>query len=42
MTYTLSGFDTLYAAVTLAGDGTIARYAVQPAGVGSVPIRVYI
>ncbi len=42
VTYTLSGFDTLFAAVTLSGDGTIARYAVQPAGAGSVPIRVYI
>ncbi|MDP3208446.1 MAG: DUF5719 family protein, partial [Rhodoglobus sp.] len=32
VTYTLSGFDTLFASVTLAGEGMIARYAVQPAG----------
>ncbi len=42
VTYTLSGFEALYAAVTLAGDGMIARYAVQPAGAGSLPIRVYV
>ncbi|HOB57420.1 MAG TPA: DUF5719 family protein [Rhodoglobus sp.] len=40
-TYTLSGYDTLYAAVSLAGDGMIARYSAQPSGAGSDPIRVY-
>lgn len=40
-TYTLSGFDALYAAVTLAQDGMIAGYDVHPPGVGSAPILVY-
>ena len=33
--------DRLYAAVSLAGDGMIARYSAQPSGAGSDPIRVY-
>lgn len=40
-TYRLEGFDRLYAAITLAGDGMIARYSAQPAGSGSEPILVY-
>lgn len=40
-TYTIAGFDNLYAAVSLAGDGMIARYSARPSGVGSDPIRVY-
>lgn len=39
--YTLSGFDALYASVTLAENGMIAGYTVRPPGVGSGPIRVY-
>ena len=31
----------LAAAVSLAGDGMIARYSAQPSGAGSDPIRVY-
>lgn len=40
-TYSLSGFDRLHAAVSLAGDGTIAGYSAHPPGVGSSPITVY-
>lgn len=40
-TYTLDGFDRLYAAVSLAGDGMIARYSAQPSGAASEAIRVY-
>ncbi len=40
-TYTLDGIDRLYAAVSLAGDGMIARYAVRPAGAGSTAILVF-
>ncbi len=40
-TYTLTGFDMLYASVTLAQDGMIAGYRVHPPGVGSAPIVVY-
>jgi hypothetical protein len=39
--YGLSGFTTLYAAVTLADDWQLARYAVHPLGVGSAPITVF-
>jgi hypothetical protein len=39
--YVLGGFESLYASVTLAGDGMIAGYAVHPPGVGSTPVTVY-
>lgn len=41
VTYQASGFDTLYAAITLAGPGAIARYAIHPPGAGSTPVTVY-
>lgn len=40
-TYAATGFDTLFAAITLTGSGTIARYAVHPPGAGSSPVLVY-
>jgi Family of unknown function (DUF5719) len=40
-TYTLGESDSLYAAVSLAGGGMLARYSVHPPGVGSSPITVY-
>jgi hypothetical protein len=40
-TYAATGFDTLFAAITLTGSGTIARYAVHPPGAGSTPVVVY-
>jgi hypothetical protein len=40
-TYAITGFDSLYAAVTLAGDGLIAGYSAQPIGTGSTPVTVY-
>lgn len=40
-TYSLSGFDALYASVTLADKGMIAGYTVRAPGVGSAPITVY-
>lgn len=40
-TYTVTGFDTLFAAVSFTGSGTIARYGVHPPGAGSTPITVY-
>lgn len=40
-TYTLSGFEQLFASVTLAGEGMIAGYPVHPPGVGSSPLTVY-
>jgi len=40
-TYTLGGFDRLYAAVSLAGDGMIARYSARPVGAGSTAILIY-
>lgn len=39
--YLIDGFDRLVAAVSLAGEGMLARYAVQPPGAGVAPIRVY-
>lgn len=39
--YDLSGFDELYAAVSLAGDGMVARYGIDPPGAGSSPLLVY-
>lgn len=39
--YSLTGFTTLYASVTLAENGMIAGYTVRPPGVGSAPITVY-
>ncbi|MGV8896758.1 MAG: DUF5719 family protein [Rhodoglobus sp.] len=39
--YGLSGFDALYAAVSISGNGMLARYTVHPPGVGSSPITVY-
>jgi hypothetical protein len=39
--YTLSGFEQLHAAVTLAGNGLLAHYAVQPPGETSSPLVVY-
>ena len=41
VTYQLTGFDRLFAAVTLADSGMIAGYPVRPPGVGSSPITVY-
>lgn len=41
MTYAATGFDALYAAVTLTGGGTVARYAVHPPGAGSSAVLVY-
>ena len=40
-TYSLSGFQGLYAAVTLNEGGMIAGYRAHPPGVGSGPIVVY-
>ena len=40
-TYTLSGFDMLYAAVTLTAGGMVGGYSVHPQGAGSAPIVVY-
>lgn len=40
-TYVVSGFPALHAAVSLVGDGLIARYAVAPPGTTSSPILVY-
>ncbi|MBX3099060.1 MAG: hypothetical protein KF761_05720 [Salinibacterium sp.] len=41
VTYSLTGFTSLFAAVTLDDGGTIAGYGVHPPGVGSGPIVVY-
>lgn len=41
MTYAATGFAALYAAITLTGGGTVARYAVHPPGAGSSPVIVY-
>jgi hypothetical protein len=40
-TYELSGFDRLYAAVSYAADGLIARHTVHPPGAASGAITVY-
>lgn len=40
-TYTATGFDSLFAAVTLSGSGSTARYAIHPPGAGSTPVVVY-
>jgi hypothetical protein len=40
-TYEATGFDALFAAITLRDNGTIARYAVHPPGAGSTPVTVY-
>jgi len=40
-TYALTGYETLYAAVTLTDSGMIAGYSVHPPGVGSARILVY-
>ncbi|MCU1411454.1 MAG: hypothetical protein JWR04_2161 [Rhodoglobus sp.] len=40
-TYSLSGFEALYASVSLAAGGMIAGYSVRPPGVGSAPILIY-
>jgi hypothetical protein len=39
--YLLSGFEGVTAAVTIAGDGMIARYSVHPPGRGSAPVTIY-
>lgn len=39
--YVLSGFAALHAAVSLVGDGLVARYAIAPPGATSSPILVY-
>jgi hypothetical protein len=39
--YSLSGFETLYATVSFAGDGTIAAHTVSPRGPTSAPITIY-
>ncbi|CAN5215416.1 hypothetical protein BH11ACT4_BH11ACT4_02340 [soil metagenome] len=39
--YRLSGFTSLFAAVTLVADGAIAGYTVSPPGAGSTPVTVY-
>ncbi len=41
VTYSLTGFTSLFAAVTLDDGGMIAGYGVHPPGVGSGPIVVY-
>lgn len=41
MTYQATGFDSIFAAVTLSAPGAIARYAVHPPGAGSTPLTVY-
>jgi hypothetical protein len=41
MSYGLTGFERLFATVTLAGGGMIAGYSVHPPGAGSTPIVVY-
>ncbi len=41
VTYQLTGFDSIYAAVTVIAPGLIARYAVHPPGEGSTPVTVY-
>jgi Flp pilus assembly protein TadG len=40
-TYRMSGFASVYAAVTFEGGAGIARYGVHPPGTGSAPIVVY-
>lgn len=40
-TYQLSGFDSLFAAVTFSSNGFIAHYTIHPPGAASVPVRVY-
>lgn len=39
--YTMSGFDRLFASVTLVEGGGVAGYVVRPPGVGSSPIIIY-
>jgi hypothetical protein len=39
--YQLSGLDGIYAAVSFAGGGMIARYSVQSPGEGSAAITIY-
>lgn len=40
-TYQLTGFESLYAAVTLTDGGFIARYTIHPPGTASTPVRVF-
>jgi hypothetical protein len=40
-TYQLTGFESLYAAVTLTDGGFIAHYTVHPPGTASTPVRVF-
>jgi hypothetical protein len=40
-TYALTGFELVHASVTIAENGMIAGYAVDPPGVGSAPIVIY-
>ena len=40
-TYQLSGFDSLFAAVTLSSNGFIAHYTIHPPGTASAPVRVF-
>jgi len=40
-TYELTGFDTLFAAVTVVGAEGIAGYSTHPPGVGSTPVLIY-
>lgn len=39
--YELGGFERLFAAVTIAQDGHIARYSVHPPGEGSTAVLIY-
>ena len=39
--YSLGEFDSLHAAVSLTGNGMLARYSVHPPGVGSSPFTVF-
>ena len=41
VSYELGGFEQLFAAVTVAQDGFIARYSVHPPGEGSTAVLVY-
>ncbi|MEP6481852.1 MAG: DUF5719 family protein [Rhodoglobus sp.] len=40
-TYEVTGFDTIFAAVTLIDGGTLARYSIHPPGAGSTPVTVF-
>jgi hypothetical protein len=41
MTYEISGFEHLFAAVSLTDGSEIARYPVRPPGAGSTPLKIY-